>query len=123
MPKGLCTFTVGTCNGTAGFRINQSQVEPNTIQEQGSIEFEYQLGKDIEFEMFGKQQGADTQVQDNRVVKDKFVRIETLELEYIKLENWQFHQRLFDPYFGFDREIRTLHIPENFIDWWLDYAI
>ena len=123
MPKGRCTFTLGECNGTAGFRINNSVLLPNSTKHRGELFFVYEHGQDIEFQMFGKTSRRDTRVINNEIVQDKYINIETLQLEYIKLENWHLHNDIFDPYFGFDREVRTLHIPENFVDWWLDYAI
>jgi len=123
MFKGICTFTLGECNGTAGFRINDSVLYPNCAKGSSELVFEYDFGTDIEFEMFGKVSGRDTFLKNNEIVQDKYILIETLQLEYLKLESWQFHNNIFDPYFGYNEEIRRLPIPKNYIDWWLDYAI
>jgi hypothetical protein len=113
MPKATVDLYFGKCNGTAGFKINQLTIEPNTLaQGTHTLEFEYSYGESIEFMMFGKS-NRDTILEHGQIMQDKHVNIVQLKLQYITLENWHFHGYIFDPYFGFNKESRYLHLPDK----------
>lgn len=126
MPKATVDLYFGECNGTAGFKINQLEIEPNTLaQGTHTFEFEYNYGESIEFMMFGKGQSyRDTVIEQGQIMQDKHVSVTQLRLQYITLEHWHFCNFIFDPYFGFDREKRYIHLPDrkDFPVWYLGVA-
>ena len=125
MPKACVDLYFGECNGTAGFVINSLCIKPNTLAEgKHTFEFEYNYGQSIEFMMFGKDNDRDTTIKQGHIQHDKHVRIVQLRLQYITLENLHFHNSIFDPYFGFDREKRYIHLPDkkDFPIWYIQVA-
>lgn len=125
MPDAKIKLTFGECNGTPGFKINDKIIEPNTLTAGTHvIEFTYDYNQSIKFAMFGKSY-RDVVIENGKVVKDKHVLIEELTLEFCKLENWQFHKNIWDPYFGFNEDIKILTIPdrEHFPIWVMEATI
>ena len=121
MPSANIQLNFGECNGTAGFKINDLTIQPNQytagIHE---INFDYDYGSDIAFTMFGKGR-RDTVVENDKILKDKFVIIELLQLEFAQLENWQFQTFIWDPFFAFNGQTKHISIPqrEDFPIWYM----
>tara|TARA_R110000803_G_scaffold165847_1_gene229284 strand:+ start:1670 stop:2047 length:378 start_codon:yes stop_codon:yes gene_type:complete len=121
MPKALLTLCVGEYNGTPGFSINDLTIPPNSLTEGiHSIEFDYEYGSDVVFCMFDKGPD-DTLSKNNEVIKDKSIDIQSLTLMFIKIENWQFHKHIWNPYFSVNKQTRVLQIPtkDDFPLWYL----
>jgi|TARA_R110002074_G_scaffold265001_1_gene437248 hypothetical protein len=114
MPDAHLTIEVGEYNGTPGFSIDQMIIEPNQLTPGiHTVDFEYDYGSTVKFKMFGKHK-HDTRVdKNNKIIQDKFIEIKTLRLDYMQIQNWQFHQHIWNPYFAFDSQQQTLIIPSK----------
>jgi len=123
MPNAKINIQVGEYNGTPGFMINDTVIEPNTLEMGNHIlKFKYDYGQSLRFKMFGKDI-FDVKIDDNNnIIEDKFILIKELRIEYIKILNWQFHKHIWNPYFGFNNQERVLAIPskENLPLWYLN---
>jgi hypothetical protein len=125
MPNAKLKLTFGESNGTPGFKVNDTVIEPNTFTKGTHIiNFDYDYNRPIEFTMFGKSY-RDVVIENNKVVKDKYVAIEELVLEFCKLESWQFHKNIWDPYFGMNEDTKILFIPdrEHFPIWVMEVTL
>jgi len=121
MPNATVKLYAGECNGTAGFKIGNKIFQPNELQEgDHTLDFEYEYGNEIVFTMFGKG-NKDTKMKDGEVVKDKYIEIKQITMDFLILKNWQFHTYLWDPYFG-KNETKVFKIPtrDNFPIWYME---
>ena len=124
MPKGKVEGEFTECNGTAGFSINNKLVQPNELKPGTyTLDFTYDYEDKIIFYMFGKDR--DTKLVNGKIIKDKAVIIKRLFMEYLIIEDWQFHSLFFDPYFGVNNEKRIMHVPDknNFCKWSLKLQV
>lgn len=125
MPKAKLDILVGESNGTPGFTVNNLIIQPAVLLPGNhTIEFDYEYGQSIEFKMFGKNK-QDVILENGKVIRDKFVLIQNLTLEFLVLESWHFHNYIFDPYFGFDNESKYLHLPtkKDFPIWYVELLV
>ena len=121
MCKGYVYLSVGNYNGYPGFTVNGSHLTPDDfLKGIRQLEFEYDYDSDIIFKMTDKG-SRDTQVENGKILADKFINIEKLTLEFVEFENWQFHKHIWDPYFAFNEQEKCLTIPtkEYFPIWCL----
>jgi len=111
MPKASLDILVGGCNGTPGFKINDFTLIPNELSEgEHTIDFTYEYGESIKFTMFGKSK-YDVELVNGKIVKDKYIAIKKLSLEFLEIESWQFHTYFWQPYFGFNNQSKYINIP------------
>ena len=123
MPNASLTIEVGEYNGTPGFSIDEFVIEPNVFTPgRHTLEFEYNYGSVKNFKMFGKHIHDTLVGKDNNIMQDKFIEIKHLRLEYLQIENWQFHKHIWNPYFAFDKQQHSLIIPtrENLPLWYIN---
>lgn len=122
MPSASIKLNFGESNGTAGFKINDFIIQPNQYTAGiHMVSFDYNYDSVIAFTMFGKGP-RDTVVENDKIIKDKFVVIELLQFEFGQLENLHFQTSIWDPFFAFNEQTKHLSIPkqEDFPIWYME---
>jgi len=107
-------------NGTAGLVLRSSNeldfgvsIKPNSLASgRSSIQFTFTPGNSLSIYITGKDHTQDTAVNnDGKIVSDKHIRIESIQLGYLYLEEEHLYAINFDPYLAFNNKISTIDIP------------